>query len=356
MTTNEHIKAAIEALGKAEDDDYRIEPTKHAAALKSCAPELAEILESGKVEVAARQYEESDKRAAEEQERFKILAFKSRLAVLITACVGVVIMLLGAFSESTILSEQKWLFYALATAGIVIGGLGTMWLYQIREGKLLDEWMRNRARAETRRLAYFSTVITPHAVRQTSALPVRLQQLEYFRRYQLDVQVSFYRRRGAEHLASSRNTLAVSTSSVFVSTVATASAGVLGAWWAPLASIAALAVFGSALSAFASAKEAVNQDRRNAERYGRTREILERIESRLQDIRQAVAAGSNEALARFVDAVHEQLSLEHRQWLSGTEAISAGLATLEASLTELRKGTESMNITGGTKASGSQQV
>jgi hypothetical protein len=114
-------------------------------------------------------------------------------------------------------------------------------------------------------------------------------------------------------------------------------AGVLGAWWPEVASIATFAVVGSAISSFASSKEATNQDRRNAERYARTSEALERIESRLDDVREAVAAGSHEALRRFVKAVHEQLSLEHRQWLEGAEAISEDLAALEEALADSRK-------------------
>ena len=347
MIRDELITAAIDALGKAEDEDYRIEPTQHAGALENRAPELAKILKGSDVQVAARQYEESDKRAGEAQNRFKGLTSRSGLAVLITACVGVVLMLLGAFSEGTWFADQKWVFFVLAIAGTIVGALGTMWIFRIREGKLLDEWMKNRARSETRRLAYFSTVTRPHDV-PDSGLPVKLEQLEYFRRYQLDVQLSYYKNRGAEHLASSRKTLALSSWAVFLSTVATGTAGVLGAWWTPLASIAALSVLGSALSSFASSKEAVNQDRRNAERYSRTQEILERIESRLKDVREAVAEGSHEALEQFVNAIHEQLSLEHRQWLSGAEAISAGISTLEETLARLKEKIESAGTAGGT--------
>jgi hypothetical protein len=72
---------------------------------------------------------------------------------------------------------------------------------------------------------------------------------------------------------------------------------------------------------------------------------LERIESRLTDVREAVAGGSQEALDQFVNAVHEQLSLEHRQWLSGAEAISGGIATLEETLARLKENIEPAGTT-----------
>jgi hypothetical protein len=336
VSNHDLIKAAVDALGQAKGDDYKIEPTRHATALENRAPGLVEILESSHVHVAARQYEEQDENAIEAQRRFKQLAFRSRLAVLGTVCIGAALMLFGSLSEGNGFAAQKWLFLVLALAGIIVGALGTMWIFRIREGKLLDKWTTSRARSENQRLHYFDTVTRPGDVCENPSPTVLLQQLEYFRRYQLDVQVLFFKIRGAEHLASSRRTLTLSSWAVFLSMVATGAAGVLAAWWTPLASIAGLAVLGTGLSSYASSKEAVNQDRHNAERYAKAREALERIESRLHEVRQAVAAGKREALDDFVDAVHEQLSLEHRQWLSSAEAMSKGISTLEKTLERLK--------------------
>ncbi len=339
----ELINATIEALGKSAKTDYRITPTTHARELAERAGELAEILRTSEALVAARQYEERDQRARDARDRFGRLTSRARWAVLIAACFAVALMLAGAFAERLQIADRGWVFIALGGAGTVAGALGTMWVFRIREGKLLDEWMQHRAHAETRRLAYFALVTGCRNGSTGSGLPLRLQQLEYFRRYQLEVQVRYYRDRSAEHLAASRRTLAVSSWAVFVSTLSAGLAGVLGAWWPALASLAALSVLGSALSSFASVKESGNQDRRNAERYGRTYESLEQLESKLPAVRHAVTAGSSKALNQFVRAVHEQLSLEHRQWLRGAEAISDGVASLEETLAGLKDQTASIS-------------
>ncbi len=68
-------------------------------------------------------------------------------------------------------------------------------------------------------------------------------------------------------------------------------------------------------------REAVGQDRRNAERYGRTYELLRELDRRLDLVREAVLSFGNAPLLDYVLAINEQLSLEHRQWLGQTSAI-----------------------------------
>jgi hypothetical protein len=92
-------------------------------------------------------------------------------------------------------------------------------------------------------------------------------------------------------------------------------------------------VFGAALQAFAAAREAINQDRRNAERYDNSAQVLQGLRERLDDVRVGIAAGSPSVLTEYVAAVQDQLSLEHRQWLEGAENMQAAVARLEKALT-----------------------
>ena len=87
----------------------------------------------------------------------------------------------------------------------------------------------------------------------------------------------------------------------------------------------------------ASMREAVNQDRRNAERYGRTYRVLEDLYKRLDDVRKAVYSAGIKPLSDFVAAVHEQLSLEHRQWLGELGEKRGAFAELEKTLKGLSK-------------------
>ncbi len=313
------------------DGAHRIAPTRHAEDLAASAPDLASLLRASAVQFIASRFEDADAEAVATQRDFRRLASRSRWAVLLTSTVAALMMVAGAAPGLSVHAPGQ-VFVVLSIFGLVIGGLATMWLFRIRQGELLAQWMKARAVAESRRLEYFLAVTEPTAGDRA----LNLQQLEYFCRHQLDVQIAYYRDRGARHRASARQVLSLGGWAVFLSTVAVGAAGVLGAVSAPLASLAAVAIIGSALSAFASSLEAVNQDTRNAERYGRTRETLEQLASRYDDVRRAVAAGVAEALPRFVAAVHEQLSLEHRQWLEGADARTLGLVALEEALSRAR--------------------
>lgn len=75
--------------------------------------------------------------------------------------------------------------------------------------------------------------------------------------------------------------------------------------------------------------EATAQNRRNAERYARTADSLDGLYA-LDRVRQAVAAGERESRTEYVAAVHDQLSLEHRQWLAETAEASRAVRAVRA--------------------------
>jgi hypothetical protein len=211
-----------------------------------------------------------------------------------------------------------------------------MWLFRVREGHLVEAWMTERAQAESARLEYFATLVKAETA-EPSALPLGLLKLEYFRRYQLDVQLAFYDRRGRQHRQSADHTLALGGFAAALAAVASGSAGIAASIEAPWAALAAFGVVGTALAAFAATREGVNQDRRNAERYGRTLSALEILRGRLDDVRPGVLAGSQDVLEEYVAAVHEQLSLEHREWLSGAESTRSAIGRMDEALAAVQK-------------------
>jgi hypothetical protein len=197
--------------------------------------------------------------------------------------------------------------------------------------------MGARAAAETRRIRYFDLVTGLTGDAQKGSIPLPLLQLEYFRRYQLDVQMAYYRGRGVDHERTADKLLTLSALAVGLGSFATGIAALLGSAVSPhWVSIAGLGAIAAALSAFASSREAVGQNRRNMERYRRTLEALESLSGKLDDVGMAAAMGEREPLERFVAAVHEQVSLEHRQWLEAAEDTMASVGRLEESLAKLR--------------------
>jgi hypothetical protein len=336
---------AAAAVGTGRQDDYVLEPQKHADELEANAPELARLLRNSQVKVRAEQYQRLDEEAGKAQRLFKKEITRANAAVFATATVSALVMGVGLLTD-LLNGATRVLLVILGVTGILAGGAASMFLYRVKQGHFLEEWMTARARAETARLGYFSAVVA------TSGGPpdawLDLLRLEYFRRYQLDLELAFYRNRGSQHRESGERTLRLSSYSLAIATVTAALAGFLGAFAAQWAALGALAVVGSSLGSFSEAREAVNQDRRNSERYARTLDALENLQARLDEVRDGVAAGSSLVLQEFVAAVQEQISLEHRQWLEGAESTKSAIGRLEAALSDISGHRRSTNEPDGT--------
>jgi len=316
-------------IGHGSPGDYALSPIEHAEQLKTTAPKLAALLTSSGPLELARQYTEADTEAHVAERTFKRWVIRANWAVLATATVSALLMAVALLGDG-LGGLTKTILIVLALLGVTAGGIASMSLFRVKEGRLLEDWMTARARAETKRLSYFSTLVNSSVDPPDPQLD--LLKLEYFRRYQLDLQLAYYKTRRSGHRNSAERTLNISAGSVLVAAIASGAAGVLGALQSEWAALGSLAVFGAALQAFAAAREAIHQDRRNAERYDNSAQALQGLRERLDDVRQGIAAGSTSVLGEYVGAVQDQLSLEHRQWLEGAENMQAAVARLEKAL------------------------
>jgi len=327
------VVSARKIVGEHDASDYRLRPREHAALFKTSAPDLAGLLEMEKLTAIAKQYLHRSAQATAAQKSFKRITTAANIAVMTAAIASALLMaaqILSAPSADGAAPLAPGLGLCILPLGVisaVAAAVATAALFVTRSGHLLETWMGKRALAETERLAYF-TALTGDP--KPAALD--LLTLEYFRRFQCDMQDAFFERRGESHRRSARWTLWIAVAGVFVSALAGAF-GVANVVAGQTTALAAIAVIGAAVSAFAAAREAMTQDSRNAERYDRTLEALRDIVgTRLDDVRAAVAGGDHAPLVEFVSAVNEQLSLEHRQWLESAEATKEGLAKLDAAL------------------------
>ena len=328
MNDEQLVKDAAAAIGAGQGDDFGLTPTKHAEAIDAKAAALSGILRGSQLSNAAGQYEEKDLAAIEAETAFKSVATRANWAVFLTTCLSAALLIV-----SPLVPDSNWLLVTLGCCGILTGALGAMWLFKIRQGNLLEAWMTGRARAEAERLKYFELATQAVENPESSRIPLPLLQLEYFRRYQLDVQRAYYKQRRRDHKQAADRLLTLSAFAVGLSALATGFAGILGgALNSKWASLAGLATIASALSAFASTREALSQDRRNEELYGKTRDALADLSAKLDEVRAAAAKGDREPLRQFVAAVHEQLSLEHKQWLDASANTATSLAKLDDAL------------------------
>jgi dsDNA-binding SOS-regulon protein len=329
-------KDAQDAIGEQDETDFILAPSTHAEKLPASAQALAVLLKDPQLSVLAEQYERHDGAANAARDEYKATLTRANGAVLAATTLSALMMaaqiLAGAF-----LQYGDQLRGVAAVAGVLAGlaaTLGARWLFRAREGRLLERWLGCRAKAETERGAYFSTI-----AEGPDEAPLRLLKLEYFRRYQVDVQRNYYAVASARHAKAAQRTLRIGAFAVALSSIpaffGAFSAGE-GAWSA----LATLSVIGGAIAAYTAAHEAMTQDRRNAERYEHALETLEMLAAKLGQVRKAVAEGSAEALKVYVTAVNEQLTVEHRQWLESAQGAKKAEDTIDASLGKLDKRAE----------------
>lgn len=339
MGTEELFAKARAIIGEGEKGDYLIAPTEHAELLSKSAPALARVLRREKLQTTlAGQYQEKDQEAIEAQTDFKKTASRANAAVFWASCFSALVLVAAPLLANWPSEYGKWTNMGLGICGLVAAGLGSFWLNVLQGGKLLERWMTARAAAETYRVQYFEAVVAPAEDDAQAAVPLLLLQLEYFRRYQFDVQRAFYKERGAQLRRTATSLLAVAAAAIAFASVATGLGGILGGALGPqFAGIAALAVVATALSSYVSARESMSQARRNAERYAKTRDALEALAGRLDEVRETAAANQRKPLEEFVAAVHEQTSLEHRQWLEAGKEISDLVTKLDDALAQAQK-------------------
>ncbi len=317
------------AIIGADGSDHYLTPTGHAERYHATAPALAALLRSTAAKIAAQEFERADALAIEAQRGFKRVANQANIAGLVTAWLSALVLVIA------LLGAPRGALLVVGIAGAATGAYGAFLAQRLRQQHLLQRWMTGRAEAEEFRHRYFEvvTLAPPPVIEGSDPRISALLQLEYFRRYQLDVQAHFYDVRQRQHQRSADRTVTYAAAAGFVAAFSTGLAGFLGAGegtdWA---SLAALGIVGTSLATFAGVRESITQDARNAERYGRTRAALREVHLRLDEVREAVATGNREVLAEFVVAIHEHLSVEHRQWLTEADSTRAGLARLERAL------------------------
>lgn len=330
-TTNGVTQAAIEAIG--EDDpgaDWILRPEKHADALSPQAGALARVLRQDGIREIKARYATSDARAITAQEKYKRMSRRVIWARLLAILVGGVVVLPLAGSQ---LLGPETLPRILQAGTVVQYGLLALALfaaaYMSARG-FFARWMEARAEAELARLKLFDHVIDADEPANTGEVPLLPPALEYFRRYQLDVQRRYYKGRGMQHLKAAGETkrrrfflrlgavLALAPLGMTIAASVGYLDGALNVFKTPWLQALFLAL-GTAFSAILGAVAAIssmNLDERNAARYLVTCENLEDLAGEaLATARAAAAAGQRDGVRRFVDGVQRLISSEHQEWI-----------------------------------------
>jgi hypothetical protein len=328
-------KQAIRAIGDDDPNaDYILRPEEHALKLPPEAGPLARILQDSSYVEAGKAYRDNDGAAQWAQARFKRAGRIALGAALGATLVGAILLALPTreFHAAFRLSGAAFEYTLLLVAFIAE-------IYNTRANPFL-EWMTYRGRAEIDRLKLFDSVFKAKADVHANEIPLLPLKLEYFRRYQFEVQRRYYRQRGAEHEHAARRIRRLQKASFVIA----AMVGALGlmdslslleveqlraaaSFYHGLTqllatfkidsdrTLVALGAAASAIYGFAAALSLLSLHARNAARYKNTCDNLDLLAEQLDSARAAACAGNAVEVDRFVDRAQAFISSEHQEWV-----------------------------------------
>ena len=328
------MEELISKIGQNEENDYILDLEAHQNLYRSSLPKLYDILSSSELSTFASEYQTFDQQAIDAQKLYKTNTKRSRIFTFLTALFSSLLIVAGGINlDSTLGNEAaKYIVVILSLLGAASSALVTVYLVLIRDGKLLLKWMEKRAMAEEYRLLYFDKVTQlPEEIQEEEKVEQSLIRLEYFRRFQLNIQRNYYSNRSSQ--LSKRGNQAIINAAWIAGGVAFLDglASAFGLVEEDLAWVilGGLALVGTAVGSMITNRELTEQNQRNALRYDNTRSVLVRLYARLDQVREGIQKGKVELLGRFVKAVHEPLSNEHRQWLENMGKTHSAIGELE---------------------------
>ena len=353
------IRKAIDVVGRNVPGDRSFHAAefekRHIAPLRCLLPDLmplVRILEADPVRTAVAGYAEADEEARKEQKRYQRDVRATGWPLWLSVLIGIAVVLvppavladaigyvLGWGSDShndIILIWRTW------APWIVYGGLiGTAFQHlRFRPATHYLLWQQQRAKAEAFRREVFKRLLD----HSPSEVPWELLlKLEYFRRWQVELQRDYFLDRGDEHARAVRRASLLSHLSVLVLLLlglALLSSAVAGydeqgmpnallrgpldvlslldfaeawSWDYWLLLIGALTI---TAMAYYLVLDHLSACKRNAPRFETMRENFdELLGERLKEAREGAARGNLSAVRHYVDRVHAVMTLEINDWV-----------------------------------------
>lgn len=337
-------RRAMNAIGPHQSkEDWRLDPDQHASEMTDEADTLARILRAPRLRRMIDRFVKSDAEAVRQQRKYKrhgkIAIWFNAIAILIgpTWVVAKGIAADPDLPFQADLSSYNFGVMGLQYAFILMAVMSAQAIIRL---KPFDKWMRSRAEAEISRIGLFTTVSEARETSRPDEVPLLPLKLEYFRRYQLDIQLDYYSGRGKQHreAADKRKVFrdgigllgplvgAFALAMVILATstdVDSALQSLLNGGISEARQHTAVrelgllsGVISAAILSALNAHSLLSQDRRNASRYESVYNNLLFLQREyLPAARQAAAEGNEEEVLSFINAVNTQISSEHQEWI-----------------------------------------
>jgi hypothetical protein len=322
----ESAKAA-DLLGAPSADDWKLDPSAHAENLTPQAAPLQRILEKELIKEIIDRYDRHNAAAAEYQNTYKTFGRAEIYLGTAAAILGAIILSMADSTDPAPLFDYfrgTLLFVQIVCAS---GVVGLKYLLQHRQP--FAKWNETRSIAETARIELFETVcgLTERRwekVQKDGGFPLLPLQLEYFVRYQLEVQLIYYDRRGKQHRKAASRYIGFGAAVTFFAALAAAIIGVSQNIGDGVSVVSMAALVAPILLMAQTNLSRLNQDERNGARYAITFAHLSKLRGELlDDARDAAVAGNAELVHAFIRAVDGVISVEHSEW-QAPESNTAG--------------------------------
>jgi hypothetical protein len=308
------------------------QPFEFVKALPDRAAALKTLIGRDEILQTAQKYHAADLRAVAAQMRFVRMGRVTAYTGFLAAIIGGLLLYFGSAEPTRTL---YFLLEALQFGLLAISLLGSLALYTL---KPFRTWRQERGEAEWERVSLFARIMSG---RTDNADPLQLPlQLECFRRYLLEDQLKYFKRRGPQHRRAVRWALALRL--LALALLLLAAVPLLAKIpWLPDWARAALAWFpiegpgvpemyalgglvGGALQGLLAALAVISLSERNADKFARMAERLQAYaETRLPEAREAAAQGNGLVVGEFARQIACDLAAEASEWVAVQEALAS---------------------------------
>ena len=209
-------------------------------------------------------------------------------------------------------NEQRLFIIGVQVIGAFVAAFAT---YRLSGEDLAKKWSDNRRRAEDLRQQIFTEIFNkvadkPGTPGDTSALS---QAFELFRRFQLELQLNYYKTSARRTGRSSSRLGLIAAALAGLTAITGIIAGIGGA------ALVVAAFLGIAVPVALSAAQSwrvINLFGDKAKAYGKALEELQTLSLEVSAIRELAAGGEEAKVREFVDKVHTVMANENTNWVA----------------------------------------
>jgi hypothetical protein len=312
---------AQEWIGKSQPESDGLDLERILRDVQPAAVALREVLKDAEIEQVAERRARSSRRAAAAQRTFQWLGtsivWGSAVAALAS---GLLLYGSGTGQATSTAADPAIMVWAHQNLGaITIAQVIGLFTAAVASAVLAAKdygqlWTDDRRRAEADRIRLFDVVFAKTIAKDpgTGAGGALRQALEFFRRYQLDLQIGYYRRRAGQH--ELRNTAIVwATASLAGVAGISGTLATLGKTPAAIAAFLGIAV--PILLSAARSWRTLSRASEKAASYQTAGDALAEIKSGLDNARRDADRGDASGVESFVARVHQIIRVENGAWV-----------------------------------------